>query len=331
MATFWHPGQLLSTSSAYWRGCALQSSVRLKVYSAIGEKHISGEELSELLGSDVAATILFLDALSAMGLLVKDGEKYRNSPEANQFLVESSPNYMGHIILHHHHLLDGWAQLDQMVQTGKPVNRRSYGEDVERESFIMGMFNLAMQVAPQVADQVDLSGKKRLLDLGGGRGTYSIHFCKANPELEAVIFDRPTTEPFARNTIAQFELNERVDFMGGNFLQDPISGGPYDVVWISHILHSNTPEQCRHIIKKCVDSMSKGGMILIHDFILDDNKDGPEFPALFSLNMLLGDTGGRSYSREELFDMLKQAGVKRLERHSFKAKNDSSILHGIVE
>lgn len=331
MAFFWHPGQLLSTSSAYWRGCALQSSVRLKVYSAIAEKHISGEELSELLGSDVAATILFLDALSAMGLLVKDRGKYRNSPEANQFLVESSPNYMGHIILHHHHLLDGWAQLDQMVKTGKPVTRRSYGEDVERESFIMGMFNLAMQVAPQVADQVDLSGKKRLLDLGGGPGTYSIHFCKANPELEAVIFDRPTTEPFARNTIAQFELNERIDFMAGNFLQDPISGGSYDVVWISHILHSNTPEQCHHIIKKCADSLSKGGMILIHDFILDDNKDGPEFPALFSLNMLLGDTGGRSYSQEELFDMLKQSGVKRPERHSFKAKNDSSIIYGIVE
>lgn len=331
MAFFWHPGQLLSTSSAYWRGCALQSSVRLKVYSAIAEKHISGEELSELLGSDVAATILFLDALSAMGLLVKDRGKYRNSPEANQFLVESSPNYMGHIILHHHHLLDGWAQLDQMVKTGKPVTRRSYGEDVERESFIMGMFNLATQVAPQVADQVDLSGKKRLLDLGGGPGTYSIHFCKANPELEAVIFDRPTTEPFARNTIAQFELNERIDFMAGNFLNDPISGGSYDVVWISHILHSNTPEQCHHIIKKCVDSLSKGGMILIHDFILDDNKDGPEFPALFSLNMLLGDTGGRSYSQEELFDMLKQSGVKRPERHSFKAKNDSSIIYGIVE
>lgn len=331
MAFFWHPGQLLSTSSAYWRGCALQSSVRLKVYSAIAEKHISGKELSELLGSDVAATILFLDALSAMGLLVKDRGKYRNSPEANQFLVESSPNYMGHIILHHHHLLDGWAQLDQMVKTGKPVTRRSYGEDVERESFIMGMFNLAMQVAPQVADQVDLSGKKRLLDLGGGPGTYSIHFCKANPELEAVIFDRPTTEPFARNTIAQFELNERIDFMAGNFLQDPISGGSYDVVWISHILHSNTPEQCHHIIKKCADSMGKGGIILIHDFILDDNKDGPEFPALFSLNMLLGDTGGRSYSQEELFDMLKQSGVKRPERHSFKAKNDSSIIYGIVE
>ena len=72
-------------------------------------------------------------------------------------------------------------------------------------------------------------------------------------------------------------------------------------------------------------------MILIHDFILDDNKDGPEFPALFSLNMLLGDTGGRSYSQEELFDMLKRSGVKCPERHSFKAKNDSSIICGIVD
>ena len=330
MKTVWHPGQLLSTSSAYWRGCTLQSSVRLKVFSKLAHGPQSGQELAVAMASNEPATILLLDALAAMGLLHKDDENYQNSPESQKFLVHSSPSYMGHIILHHHHLLDGWAQLDQVIQTGEPVQKRSFGQEAERESFLMGMLNLAMQVAPHLAEQIDLSGKTRLLDLGGGPGTYAIHFCKANPLMKAVIFDRATTEPFARGTIAQFELSDRIDFAAGDFNTDPISGGPYDVAWLSQILHSNTLEECYGLIKKCVAVMKKGGMILIHDFILNDNKDGPEFPALFSLNMLLANNGGRSYSQEEIADMLSSAGVEQIKRHPFQAKNDSSVMYGIV-
>jgi len=330
MAPVWHPGELLSTSSAYWRGCTLQASVRLKIFSKLRHGPLSGRELAEAIGSNVLATLLLLNALVAMGILEKDGEDYQNSAEAQQFLVESSVDYMGHIILHHHHLLDSWAQLDQVVQSGRPPQKRFFGQEAERESFIMGMFNLAMQLAPQVADQIDLSGRRHLLDLGGGPGTFAIHFCAANPGLEAVIFDKPTTEPFARQTVAEFGLTERIRFTAGDFNTDQLQGGPYDVAWLSHILHSNTIEQCYRIIEKCVAVMQKGGLILVHDFILDDGKDGPEFPALFSLNMLLANNGGRSYSQEEIFDMLKSSGVEQVERHPFQAKNDSSIIYGLI-
>ncbi len=77
--------------------------------------------------------------------------------------------------------------------------------------------------------------------------------------------------------------------------------------------------------------MSPGGIVLVHDFILDNRKNGPEFPALFSLNMLLAHNGGRSYSEEEIFDILDTAGVSKITRHSFRAKNDSSIIYGILE
>ncbi len=331
MATLWHPGKLLSISSAYWRGCTLQAAVRLNIFTELGADLCSGETVADKIGSDVRATFLLLDALSAMGLVLKKNGQYRNSPEAQQYLVDSSAHYMGHIILHHHHLVDGWAQLDKAVQTGGRVQRRGYGQEMERQSFIMGMFNLSMQTAPQIAGQVDLGGRKRLLDLGGGPGTHAIHFCKANPGLQAVIFDRPTTEPFARQTVSSFGLEGRIDFIGGDFTADPISGGPYDVAWLSHILHSNDIDECYRIIGKCVSVMNSGGLILVHDFILDNAKDGPEFPALFSLNMLLAGNSGRAYSEEEICTMLNKNGVGQLKRHPFRAKNDSSIILGIVE
>lgn len=331
MATHWHPGELLGTSSAYWRGCTLQAAVRLRIFSGLSKGPMTAEKLAEKVSSNESATIILLDALSAMELLAKKGEQYSNSSIAQQFLVESSPAYMGHIILHHHHLLDGWAQLGEVIKTGEPLQRRSYGQEVERESFIMGMFNLAMQIAPQLAGLIDLRGRTRLLDLGGGPGTHAIHFCKANPELHAVIFDKPTTESFARKTVAQFNLNERIDFIPGDFTSDSIPGGPYDAAWLSHILHSNTIDDCYRIVKKCVGAMEAGGIILIHDFILNNSKDSPEFPALFSLNMLLAGNDGRSYSQEEIFEMLQHAGVEQLKLHPFRAKNDSSIIYGIVK
>jgi ubiquinone/menaquinone biosynthesis C-methylase UbiE len=326
----WAVGDLLSTSSAYWKGCALQAGVRLGIFTALDDEHLPLDGVIGKIKADRRGMEFLLNALAAMGLLVKDDSFYANTPEAAELLSLKSKNYMGHIILHHHHILDGWAQLDKAVQTGSPVKKRSYGEETERESFLMGMFNLAMGIAPRLVSQVDLSGRTRLLDLGGGPGTYAIHFCQANPGLSAVIFDRSTTEPFARKTVAGFGMSERIDFQSGDFHLDPITGGPYDVAWLSHVLHSNNPEECQEIINRTVEVMQPGGLSLIHEFILENTKDRPEFAALFSLNMLINNPGGRSYSEEELAEMLAKSGVKNIARHPFRGPNDSSIIFGTL-
>lgn len=326
----WSRGDLLAVSSAYWKGCTLQAGVRLGIFTALHDERLHVDEVAGKIDADPRGTEYLLDGLTAMGLLMKDNSHYANSQQAQELLSKNSKMYMGHIILHHHHILDGWAQLDMAVKRGAPVQKRSYGEDVERESFLMGMFNLAMGIAPHMVSQIDLGGRSRLLDLGGGPGTYAVHFCQANPGLSAVIFDRRTTEPFARKTVAQFGLSERIDFAAGDFNSDPISGGPYDVAWLSHILHSNGPEECQRLVNKTVEVMKPGGFVLIHEFILENTRDAPEFAALFSLNMLINNPDGRSYSKGELEKMLINAGVKDIVHHSFRGPNDSSILYGIV-
>jgi len=310
MAGAWDAGRLIGTSSAYWRGCTLQAAVRLKIFSILGEKQKSLEEIKHALNADLRGTEYLLNALAAMRLIRKNENFYQNSEAAVELLTESSHRYIGHIILHHHHLLDGWAQLDQAVLQGAPVEKRSYGQELERESFLLGMFNLAMISAPLVASEVHLEGKKKLLDLGGGPGTFSIHFCRVNPHLRAVVYDRPTTKPFMQKTAAAFHLADRIDFIGGDFNQDPITGGPYDAAWLSHILHSNGPKQCQDLIAKVYDILEPGGQILIHDFILKDTKDSPEFGALFSLNMLINNPEGRAYSEAEIAAMIEKAGFK---------------------
>ncbi len=326
----WNVGELLSVSSAYWRGCTLQAGVRLDIFTIIGKNRLSIAQISKNAKTDERATEFLLNGLAAMGLLEKNEDLYSNSNITVNHLSKDSPHYMGHIILHHHHILDGWAQLDQAVKNGAPVEKRSYGAEAERESFLMGMFNLAMNLAPHIAQQIDLKGRKHLLDLGGGPGTYALHFCLANPDLKATIFDKPTTRPFAEKTIASFNLKDRFSFAGGDFNTDPITGGPYDVAWLSHILHSNGEKECQELIKKTKTQMSTGGLVIIHDFILNNTKDGPEFAALFSLNMLINNPRGRSYSEKEITSMMTGAGLNNITRHTFQSPNGSSILIGVV-
>jgi len=130
--------------------------------------------------------------------------------------------------------------------------------------------------------------------------------------------------------VAHYGLSDRIDFVAGDCLAAPLAGGPFDVAWLSHLLHSNSYNDCQRIIDKTVAALAPGGLLMIHEFILDDTRDGPEFPALFSLNMLINTYGGRSYSEAEIRGMLLQAGVRDVVRHPFQGPNNSTIMVGIV-
>jgi SAM-dependent methyltransferase len=317
-------------SAYFWQTCTLHAGVKTDVFSKIGSERLSAEELARRVNGSVDGVERLLNALTALGLLEKSKGYFSCSPSVRALLAKDSAAYIGHIILHHHHLMESWARLDQSVSTGRPIRERSaVGREEWRESFLMGMFNMAMALAPRIADAIDLSSRSRLLDLGGGPGTYAIHFCLKNPGIEASVFDLPTTRPFAEKTIARFNLSSRITFTPGDYHSDDIPGR-YDVAWLSHILHAEGPEACQNIIRKAVSALEPGGTIIIHEFILNDAQDGPLFPALFSLNMLLGTEAGRAYSESELSDMLATAGIRNIRRIPVQTPNDSGIIIGTV-
>jgi hypothetical protein len=327
----WNPGQILELSGYYWKTCTLHAGVKLEVFTAIGKERLAAGEVAQQLKADERALAMLLNALTAMNLLSRREGKYANTPAGLAFLTKDSPQYLGFMILHHYHLVESWWQLDRAIITGRPVRgRASFDEEDKRESFLMGMFNNAMAIAPELTKTIDLSGRRHFLDLGGGPGTYAIHFCLNNPQLRATVYDLPTTRPFAEKTIARFGLADRIDFMDGNYLEGPVQG-TYDVAWLSHILHGEGPEDCRMMVEKTVGALEPGGLIMIHEFILDNTLDGPIFPALFALNMLLGTDRGQAYSEAQIADMLAEAGVQGIRRLPFRGPNDSGIIMGRVE
>jgi predicted O-methyltransferase YrrM len=331
--TEWTKPALLETSGSYWKTCALHTGVKLDLFSVIGSGSLRAEEVGKKIGGDIHGVSTILNALCAIDLLVKENDLYRNTSFSLKFLSKESPEYTGYIILHHHHLMDSWNRMSESVLSGKPCRQRvSSSTEKERESFLMGMFNIATGLAPLFAKEIDLSGKKKFLDFGGGPGTYAIYFCKENPGMTATVFDLPTTRVFAEKTIERFGMKDRIDFVDGSYLDDTVNlEKVYDVAWISHNLHGEGPEEAEKVLGHAVSAVTPGGAIFIHEFILNDEKTGPLFPALFSINMLLGTENGRAYSEQELVKMLAKNGVVDIRRLDVKSAVTSGIVCGRVK
>ncbi len=326
------PSELLQLSGGYWATCALHAAVKLDIFTHLADNPATAADISRLSGSNQRGVTMLLNALSAMELLKKSDDTYCLTPFSSEYLSKHSVKYLGHIIMHHHHLMSSWSRLDEAVISGAPARTNSSRTDDEtaRESFLLGMFNLASLAAPLVVPAIDLSGRHSLLDLGGGPGTYAIHFCLHNPELKAVIYDLPTTRRFAEETVNRFNLSGRISFSAGDILADDIGNG-YDVVWISQLLHSEGPDGAAIMLKKAVQSLQPGGLVIVQEFILDDNHAAPPFPALFSLNMLLGTQKGQSYSQAELSAIMARAGVRNISRHPLELPNGAGIMIGSAD
>jgi hypothetical protein len=324
----WTAERLMAVSNGYWEACVLHTGVQLDLFTVLGMNTLGADEIADRLNADSRGTTMLLNALVAMGLLDKEEDRYANTTASRTLLDKESSQYFGYLIRHHHNLWEAWGQLSESVLKGEPFPKDPTKGEGRLEPFLMGMFNSAMGIAPQLATQMDLSGRRSLLDLGGGPGTYAIHFCLKNPELKGTVYDRPGTEPFAKKIIERFGLSNRIGFIPGDYLEEDLKGR-YDVVWASHILHSLGPVECRMIFEKIASILEPKGLVLIHDFFLDDSFDGPLFPVLFSLNMLVNTHQGQTYSQGQIEEMLISTGFKEVRRLPFQGPSESGVMIGI--
>jgi predicted O-methyltransferase YrrM len=332
MTRQWTVPDILSLSGGYWAGCALQAAIQLDVFTALDSAEgISAKNLARRLHCDERAFSMLVSALIALEFLDGD-ENGLILPEASRsFLSRASDRYVGYIVRHHANIMPAWTELAEVVKSGRSRRESSSdtGDEAEREAFLMGMFNVAMVQAELVAQSLDLGGRKRLLDVGGGPGTYAAFFCKANPGLSATIFDRPTSEAFALNIVRRFGLESRVTFTGGDFLRDVLPSG-HDVAWLSQVLHGECPADAAKLVARAAKALNPGGLLAIQEFVVRDDRRGPTHPTLFSLNMLVETQGGQAYTESEIRTMLRDAGAVSVRKLEAALPQGCGILVGIM-
>jgi ubiquinone/menaquinone biosynthesis C-methylase UbiE len=274
---------------------------------------LTAEELSKTCKSDPEMTQRLVTACCALGLLQKKGKKYENSKVASKYLVRDSPTYQGHWIDHARD--DLWKYWGKELE--EEIGGRHKGEKNWNRRFIMAMHEMALGgEAQELADNLDLAGRKKLFDVGGGSGNYSIFLCKANPMLRAIVFDLPEAIEIAREVIKSSGMEGKVKVQAGSW--DKVDfGSENDVVLLSNVLHGEG-SKAEMKLKKAYDSLKSGGLLIIRDFVLNDSKTGPLGPALF--NLMLG-----AYSIGEITDLVEEAGFEEIRELDIPHKSHSII------
>jgi (2Fe-2S) ferredoxin/precorrin-6B methylase 2 len=310
------PDELQALLRGFRPSRALLTAVELDVFTSVGDG-ATAPEVAARGGTDPRATEALLNVLVALGLLEKRQGRFRNGDWAETFLRAGAPHDSRAALMHTVHLWPRWSTLTEAVRKGTAVafeEMAGRGEEWT-EAFIAAMHKNAAARAPVVVSALDLSAVQRVLDLGGGSGAYAMALARAQPGLEATVFDLPTVTPLTRRYVAQGGMQDRVHTRDGDLRSDPYGTG-YDLVFVSAICHMNGPDQNRAMLRRVREALAPGGRVVIQDFILSEDKTAPTAAALFALNMLVGTREGSAYSDAEYGAWLTETGfvdVRRVE------------------
>jgi SAM-dependent methyltransferase len=205
--------------------------------------------------------------------------------------------------------------LTAAVRRGTAVADRPITERGEkwREAFIGAMHNFASRRAPETIGLLDLSGVRRVLDVGGGSGAYSMEMIRVSDRLRATVFDLPEVIGLSQRYVAEGGQGEMIDFLPGDLQTDDFGRG-YDLVFVSSIVHMFSPDKNVELTAKCAQALKPGGRLVIKDFIISEDRTWPPDAALFALNMLVGTQAGDTYTEAEIRAWMEQAGLTNIER-----------------
>jgi predicted O-methyltransferase YrrM len=331
MSTGPDPSGIMALSTAYWGSQTLLTANRLKLFDALAENALSADELAQNLELDTRATTLLLNACVALGLCEIADDRYSNSVSSAAFLTSSSPAYLGNAIHYSDNLYVTWGDLEQSVRTGTPPKRAEtyLGEDEEQtRHFVYGMHNRAMAIGRALIGMVDLSGRKQMLDIGGGPGTYSALLTERFPGLTSDVLELEGVANIAREILRDMEASDRVTMLDGDYHVSDFGSG-YDVVLMSGMFHRETADNCRGLIDRARGCLESGGLLVINDIFADAGGAGPEFATLFGLNMMLTAPDGGVHADEDVAGWMGEAGFGEIGRASFPPPMPHRVVTGI--
>ena len=320
------PDELLQIVRGFQESRALLSAIELDLFSAVGAG-AAAQSVAAGRKINARATEMLLNAIAAMGLLIKKDGVFYNTQASARYLAAPSRDNAREGLMHMVHLWARWSTLTDCVRSGTSVLQR---EDDERDedwtrAFIAAMDRNAAERIPHAVRAVDLTGVRRLLDLGGGSGAYAIAFARAAKDLQVEILDLAEVVPLTEKYIAASGLASRIRTRPGNLRTDMI-GTDFDLVWVSAICHMLDVPENRDLFKRCHAALAPHGRLVVQDFILAPDKTTPRSAALFALNMLVGTKGGSSYSVDEYTAWMTEAGFQDVKQ--VKLPGPTSLMIG---
>ncbi|MAD60620.1 MAG: hypothetical protein CMH49_03760 [Myxococcales bacterium] len=328
--TYLDPAPLVSMATAYWNSATLIAAVKLGVFDVLAQGAQPLENIARTLKCDEIATDALLTALLALNLLEREDGQYSNTALSATYLVSGQAQSLGGALLYNADVYPLWGQLSEVIQQGDSVkDPHAYlgGDQGKTRRFVYGMHHRALGVGRAVSALIDLSAVSYLADIGGGPGTYSALLTQKYPTLKADVLDLPAVVEVAQNIMQEMGAQGQVDCLPYDYYQDSLAPNKYDGALISGVLHREQPEQVKAMFKSVAQALPIGSPLWISDVMLNDDRSGPLFGAMFALNMRVLAHDGRCHSVTEQSSWLQELGFEIIDTHHLPPPINYTLIH----
>jgi SAM-dependent methyltransferase len=312
--------------SGYWRSAILLAAAELELFSWVGKRARSRAAVAAHFGGDPQGWEIFLNALCALGLLRKHGEKYANRRFSSKNLRVDAPAFLQR----EYDAWRAWGRLATALRTGaRPRTQRPFFSDAKKADRLLRALQIdARAIAPHLIPRLPVKRAGTLLDAGGGLGAFSIAFCRRYPRLRATLVEHPQIAPRARRAVVGAGLGKRLRVIGVDFRRRALPRG-FDTVFVSNVLHAQGADENLLLLRKVRNCLNPEGRLIVRDVFMSRDRTAPEWAALFSVSLLLHTPRGRCYTRDEIAGWIKRSGFSRMRgpfRSSPLAFDPDSIL-----
>jgi precorrin-6B methylase 2 len=289
------------------------------LFQALKKNKTHIDALAKILGISNHATEIITNVLVGLGFLINKNRKLNLSPTSKSYLIPDSLFYWG-AQLHglrnkpEHKLLmyaikNGNNQLSfgnnsftDMWESGSVTQDAAY-------DFTKKMHATIFAPALGAVKTGIFSTTKKLLDMGGGSGCFSIAYVKQHPKSRATVFELPAVCQVTKEYLKDFDATDKISVVSGNFFKTDWPTG-YDGILFSQIFHDWQREHCEYLAKQAYSALPPGGQIFIHEMLLDDSKSTPLTVACFNMLMFINHQS-QQFTKNELFALLRSTGFKR--------------------
>lgn len=298
-----HSKYLNELSRGYDEAQILFTAVEYDIFSLLEEQK-SAEEISREIKTDLKLTEKFLNVLTALNLLHKTGNRYSNTKLTETFLVERSTFYQGNLLRMKMRRSSDWINIKEALKSGGMKIEKDAEDYIDR-IFIVGHAEAAIcgpiqRAVHMVSTLSEFKNAKRLLDLGGGHGLYAIAFTQLNPNLETILFDLPHVTEMAGEYFRQYDMQDKIKIIAGNFTNDDI-GNEYDIVFASDVTIDE-------ILGKVHNALSNDGVLVYRRWTLNDDRTSPLTSVLFDFMLAMMRSEHYVHTLSEYIALLKESG-----------------------
>jgi ubiquinone/menaquinone biosynthesis C-methylase UbiE len=311
------PDLFLDAVLGFQKTAALKAALALDLFTAVAQESGDLDRIAARTGAAVRGIRMLCDYLTVQGFLTKSQGRYGLTPSTEVFLTTTSPAWMGSIVefMASPEMISLW--LDDpvsYVRNGGAVGLGSIAPDHPVwVKFARAMVPFMRPTAQAVAQAVQgfPTQPKRVLDVAAGHGLFGITLAQAIPGVEIMAVDWSAVLEVAQENAKAAGVMDRYRTIPGSAFEVDWSGG-YDLVLLTNFLHHFDQETCVGLLERARKSLSEGGRVLAVEFVPNEDRVSPPFPAMFAFMMLGSTPSGDAYTAREFEQMGRAAGFERV-------------------